>query len=61
MDDSGSGRARCWGKEAIRLNTDGGRVGVGRRPNTRVQRTRVARLARDGSPLTRHPLGGPKG
>ena len=28
------------------------------RPNTRVQRTRVARCARPGSPLTRHPLGG---
>jgi hypothetical protein len=28
-------------------------------PNTRVQRTRVARCARPGSPLTRHPLGGP--
>jgi hypothetical protein len=27
-------------------------------PNTRVQRTRVARCARPGSPLTRHPLGG---
>src|SRR5215510_568218 len=27
------------------------------RPNTRVQRTRVARFARPGSPLTRHPLG----
>ena len=27
------------------------------RPNTRVQRTRVARCARPGSPLTRHPLG----
>jgi hypothetical protein len=26
-------------------------------PNTRVQRTRVARFARPGSPLTRHPLG----
>ena len=26
-------------------------------PNTRVQRTRVARCARPGSPLTRHPLG----
>jgi hypothetical protein len=31
---------------------------VGGRPNTRVQRTRVARCARPGSPLTRHPLGG---
>jgi hypothetical protein len=30
-----------------------------RPPNTRVQRTRVARCARPGSPLTRHPLGGP--
>jgi hypothetical protein len=29
-----------------------------RRPNPRVQRTRVARCARPGSPLTRHPLGG---
>jgi hypothetical protein len=29
-------------------------------PNTRVQRTRVARCARPGSPLTRHPLGDPK-
>jgi len=28
------------------------------RPNLRVQRTRVARCARPGSPLTRHPLGG---
>ena len=28
-----------------------------RPPNTRVQRTRVARSARPGSPLTRHPLG----
>ena len=28
-------------------------------PNTRVQRTRVARCARPGSPLTRHPLGRP--
>ena len=27
------------------------------RPNPRVQRTRVARCARPGSPLTRHPLG----
>jgi hypothetical protein len=27
-------------------------------PNPRVQRTRVARCARPGSPLTRHPLGG---
>jgi hypothetical protein len=26
-------------------------------PNPRVQRTRVARCARPGSPLTRHPLG----
>ena len=26
-------------------------------PNMRVQRTRVARFARPGSPLTRHPLG----
>ena len=26
-------------------------------PNKRVQRTRVARCARPGSPLTRHPLG----
>ena len=29
-------------------------------PNPRVQRTRVARCARPGSPLTRHPLGGRK-
>ena len=29
-----------------------------RLPNPRVQRTRVARCARPGSPLTRHPLGG---
>ena len=29
----------------------------GVRPNPRVQRTRVARCARPGSPLTRHPLG----
>lgn len=27
-------------------------------PNPRVQRTRVARCARPGSPLTRYPLGG---
>jgi hypothetical protein len=26
-------------------------------PNPRVQRTRMARCARPGSPLTRHPLG----
>src|SRR5262245_49721615 len=26
-------------------------------PNKRVQRTRVARFARNSSPLTRHPLG----
>jgi hypothetical protein len=31
-----------------------------RPPNPRVQRTRVARCARPGSPLTRHPLGGTK-
>lgn len=30
------------------------------RPNRRLQRTRVARCARPGSPLTRHPLGGTK-
>ena len=30
------------------------------RPNKRVQRTRVARCARPGSPLTRHPLGDAK-
>jgi hypothetical protein len=30
------------------------------RPNPRVQRARVARCARPGSPLTRHPLGGTK-
>ena len=30
-------------------------------PNPRVQRTRVARCARPGSPLTRHPLGNAKG
>ena len=28
-----------------------------RPPHMRVQRTRVARCARPGSPLTRHPLG----
>jgi hypothetical protein len=28
-----------------------------RPPNPRVQRTRVARCARPGSPLTRHPFG----
>jgi hypothetical protein len=32
-------------------------VSYQRAPNTRVQRTRVARCARPGSPLTRHPLG----
>jgi hypothetical protein len=35
------------------LSTPGGV----RPPNPRVQRTRVARCARPGSPLTRHPLG----
>jgi hypothetical protein len=30
-----------------------------RLPNMRVQRTRAARFARIGSPLTRHPLGDP--
>ena len=33
---------------------------MSRPPNPRVQRTRVARCARPGSPLTRHPLGGRK-
>jgi hypothetical protein len=33
-------------------------IGFARLPNLRVQRTRVARFARPGSPLTRNPLGG---
>jgi hypothetical protein len=36
-------------------------VNTGEPPNTRVRQTHVARRARPGSPLTRHPLGGRKG
>ncbi len=56
MDDSSSGRTRCRGEKAIGPMMEVGRIGVGRRPNTRVQRTRSSPSAPH-SPLTRHPLG----
>ena len=49
-----------WLKLRARRNEHARGLGLSavRQPNRRVQRTRAARFARIGSPLTRYPLGG---
>jgi hypothetical protein len=45
MDDSGRGRARCRGEEAVGPKMDVDRVGVGRWPNNSMQRTALRAAA----------------